>query len=283
MKKVVFFNAKGGTGKTTLCYNYGWYLAEKQNKRVLMLDFDPQINLVESFNRGVVNKYGNNLDTLIRNFIDGKQIRFSSYVIKVRRNLDILPTSNNISLVEEYLTDHIIARTFSERVLYKAKYRNQIIKKVLEEKIGENDYDYVLIDSQPNFSLLSTSSIIYARNMFVVVKPELFSFLDIKYLMKIISNLEKNFYVKIKIVGIIINAFEKRKRDSEYLVQELVKRYGGKIRIYNHKIRYLSQYQKSIAVQRKPVFKAYPGSEAAKDMLNLFEEIVEREDEFYYR
>ncbi|MGM0366765.1 MAG: ParA family protein [Actinomycetota bacterium] len=283
MKKVVFFNAKGGTGKTTLCYNYGWYLAEKKNKRVLMLDFDPQINLVESFDRGVANKYGNNLDTLIKNYIDGMQIKFSSYITKINKNLDILPTSNNISLMEEYLTNHIIARTFSEKVMYKAKYRNQIIKKVLEEKIDEDSYDYVIIDSQPNFSLLSTSSIIYARNIFVVVKPELFSFLDIKYLMKIISKLEKDFYVKIKIVGVIINAFEKRKKDSEYLAKELVKRYGDRIRVYNQRIRYLSHYQKSIATQRKPIFKAYPDSEAAKDMLDLFEEIMNREDEFYFR
>ena len=283
MKKIVFFNAKGGTGKTTLCYNYGWYLAQKKNKRVLMLDFDPQINLVESFNRGVANKYGNNLDTLIKNFVDGKQIRFSSYISKISKNLDIVPTSNNISLIDEYLTDHIIGRAFSEKIMYRAKYRNQIIKKLLEEKINEQDYDYVIIDSQPNYSLLSASSIIYAKNILVVVKPELFSFLDIKYLMKIISKLEESFYVKIKIVGIIINAFEKRKSDAEHVAGELTKRYGSRIRIYKHRIRYLTHYQKSIANRRMPVFKAYPGSEAARDMLDLFEEIVKRENEFYFK
>ena len=49
MNKLVFFNTKGGTGKTTLCYNYGWYLALKRHKRVLFLDFDPQVNLIKSF------------------------------------------------------------------------------------------------------------------------------------------------------------------------------------------------------------------------------------------
>jgi chromosome partitioning protein len=51
MKKIVFFNTKGGTGKTTICYNFGWYLAGKKNKRILFMDFDPQINLVQAFNR----------------------------------------------------------------------------------------------------------------------------------------------------------------------------------------------------------------------------------------
>ena len=53
MEKVVFFNTKGGTGETTICYNYGWYLAEKRNKKVLLMDFDPQINLVQAFKKGI--------------------------------------------------------------------------------------------------------------------------------------------------------------------------------------------------------------------------------------
>ena len=66
MKKIVFFNAKGGTGKTTLCYNYGWYLSHQKGKKVLMMDFDPQINLVQSFNLGSASKFGQNLETLIK-------------------------------------------------------------------------------------------------------------------------------------------------------------------------------------------------------------------------
>lgn len=248
-----------------------------------MMDFDPQINLVQSFNLGSASKFGQNLETLIKNFVEGKEINLSSYIIKVSRNMDLLPSSNNISLIEEYLTDHIINRTFKERIIYRSKYRNQIIKKVLEDYIPESSYDYILIDSQPNYSLLSTSSIVYAKNIMVVIRPELFSFLDIKYLQKIIRSLEKNFYVNIKIVGVIINSFEKRKKDARFLAEELQHRYGDSIRIYQNKIRYLSDYQKSIAVARKPVFTAYPGSEAAQEMLKLCAEIAGREDEFYFK
>ncbi|MGM0368144.1 MAG: ParA family protein [Actinomycetota bacterium] len=283
MKKTVFFNAKGGTGKTTICYNYGWYLSEIKKKKVLLMDFDPQINLVQSFKKGVVNKYGNNLESLVKNFIEGKEINFSSYVVNITPNLDLLPSSNNIALLEEYLTNHILKRTFEEKLLYRAKYRNQIIRKILEEKIKEDIYDYVLVDSQPNFSLLSTSSIIFAKNILVVIKPELFSFLDINYLRKIIRELQKSFYVNIKIIGVIINAYEKRRKDIEYLVRELHKKYGDQVRIYKNKIRYLSNYKKSVAMHRAPVFKTYPNSNASREMLELFSEITDREDEFYYK
>lgn len=47
MKKIVFVNQKGGTGKSTLSYNKAHYLAE-QGKRVLFIDGDEQANASKS-------------------------------------------------------------------------------------------------------------------------------------------------------------------------------------------------------------------------------------------
>ncbi|MFC3279482.1 ParA family protein [Xanthomonas fragariae] len=47
MKKIVFVNQKGGTGKSTLSYNIAHYLAE-QDKRVLFIDGDEQANASKS-------------------------------------------------------------------------------------------------------------------------------------------------------------------------------------------------------------------------------------------
>ncbi len=275
MERIVFFNTKGGTGKTTICYNYGWYLAEKKNKKVLFMDFDPQTNLVQAFGKES-NNGKTNLDNLMIDSLKGKDINFKDYVIKITENIDLLPSSNNISLIEEYLTDYLINKTLSEKKIYKASYRNIIIKDVFEKNIGRNDYDYVIIDSQPNFSLLSTTSIIYARKMIVVIKPELFSFLDIEYLMRIIKNLERKYGIRIKIAGIVINAFEKRKKIPEIVIDILKETYGQKFIIFDQKIRYLVHYQESILSKKEPVFKAFPGTEASIDIIELFSEIEEK-------
>ncbi len=43
-KKVSIINMKGGVGKTTLSINLALYLSEIMNKRVLLIDLDPQAN-----------------------------------------------------------------------------------------------------------------------------------------------------------------------------------------------------------------------------------------------
>lgn len=277
MEKVVFFNTKGGTGKTTICYNYGWYLAEKKDKKVLFMDFDPQTNLVQALGKAS-DESRVNLDNLMIDYLKGKKINFEDYVIKITDNIDLLPSSNNISLVEEYLTDYLINKTFSEHKIYKALNRNMMIRDILEENISENHYDYIVIDSQSNFSLLSTTSIIYARKVIVVIKPEWFSLLDIDYLSKIIKNLERKYNVEIKIVGIIVNAFEKRKKAPEYVVDTLQKKYGDRLTIFNQKIRYLVHYQKSISLKGEPVFISFPYAEASDDIIRLFSQVEKSVD-----
>jgi chromosome partitioning protein len=44
-KVVSFINYKGGVGKTTTTYHVGCSLAQHHNKRVLLVDIDPQTNL----------------------------------------------------------------------------------------------------------------------------------------------------------------------------------------------------------------------------------------------
>ena len=277
MEKVVFFNTKGGTGKTTICYNYGWYLAEKKDKKVLFMDFDPQINLVQALGKAS-DESKVNLDNLMIDYLKGKKINFEDYVIKITDNIDLLPSSNNISLVEEYLTDYLLNKTFSEHKVYKALNRNMVIRDILEENISENHYDYIVIDSQSNFSLLSTTSIIYARKVIVVIKPEWFSLLDIDYLFKIIKNLERKYNVEIKIVGIIVNAFEKRKKVPKHVVDTLHKKYGDRLTIFNQKIRYLVHYEKSILLKREPVFISFPYAEASYDIIRLFSQVEKSVD-----
>ena len=48
MKIILYANQKGGVSKSITSYNFGFYLAQKQHKRVLFIDADPQHNSSDS-------------------------------------------------------------------------------------------------------------------------------------------------------------------------------------------------------------------------------------------
>ena len=48
MKVITFFNNKGGVGKTTTIINLASYLSIYREKKVLVVDLDPQSNLIIS-------------------------------------------------------------------------------------------------------------------------------------------------------------------------------------------------------------------------------------------
>lgn len=48
MEAIVFFNNKGGVGKTTLACNVVSYINQNMNKRALLIDADPQCNATQA-------------------------------------------------------------------------------------------------------------------------------------------------------------------------------------------------------------------------------------------
>lgn len=58
MKSIAFFNNKGGVGKTTLLCNLAAYFATEYDKKVLVIDADPQCNATQSmFDDSTINQF----------------------------------------------------------------------------------------------------------------------------------------------------------------------------------------------------------------------------------
>ena len=81
-----FINYKGGVAKTTSTYHIGCWLAGPKQKRVLLIDIDPQTNLtflcasIEDWRRRR-EKVGTIAD-MYRRFLDNKPIDVSKYLWK---------------------------------------------------------------------------------------------------------------------------------------------------------------------------------------------------------
>ena len=117
MKSIVFFNNKGGVGKTTLSCNIAAYLNDKKKKRVLLVDIDPQCNATQSILSDskceeiyITNKESN---STIYNYL--KPIEEGGSELDPTQkpllgtlnnfNIDIIPGHPHMSIVEDRLSD----------------------------------------------------------------------------------------------------------------------------------------------------------------------------------
>jgi chromosome partitioning protein len=181
-------NHKGGVGKTTSTINIGAGLTQ-YNKKVLLIDLDPQENLTQSLNI-------KNSEFTIYEYLKGaKPIN----PIEIRPNLYVIPSSLDLSAAEIELN----AEPGREYVL------SEILNTIRDE------YDYILIDCPP--SLASDKVIIPLQAEFLPLKG-LSKLNDV--IKKIKSRLNKN----LDIGCVFFNQFDSRKvlnRD----VSESVKRF----------------------------------------------------------
>ena len=93
-KKIFFGNYKGGVGKTTSVFQIGINLAQKHNKKVLLLDLDPQASLSRICTRLT--------NTRLENIVVEKTLNYllELYTLSYRRysKLDILKNDIDINL-----------------------------------------------------------------------------------------------------------------------------------------------------------------------------------------
>src|SRR5574337_359185 len=112
-KRIAVFNHKGGVSKTTSVFNIGWMIAEN-NKRVLLVDADPQCNLTSLFLGDEFDRYYLEDGTKYHNIKDGVKVAFEgkpSPLVHVNcattlknRNLFLIPGHQNLSEYDAALT-----------------------------------------------------------------------------------------------------------------------------------------------------------------------------------
>jgi chromosome partitioning protein len=197
-KTISFINYKGGVGKTTTAYHIGCALALYHNKKVLMVDVDPQTNLTflcvspqkwEEFKetRGT-------LASLYRAFLKGdrkydiKKILWSSPA--PIKNLDLIPSDIELLAVDLDLL-------YKLRAVADPRMRDRgdieirtILGRALAELKEKKAYDFILIDCPPNLYLV-TQNALFASDFYVVtVLPDHLSTIGLNILYNRIQELK---------------------------------------------------------------------------------------------
>ena len=113
---IALFNHKGGVSKTTTTYNIAWMLTEMQ-KKVLLVDGDPQCNLSGLLLGEMFDDYytdertrSNNIKDAVKVAFDGKPSPIKAidcYTPAINKNLFLIPGHMDLSAYESALHGNI--------------------------------------------------------------------------------------------------------------------------------------------------------------------------------
>ncbi len=185
MKTILFFNNKGGVGKTTLVYHITYMLAE-MNYRCLAVDLDPQANLTSMFltDEQLENIY--TVDTNRATLLSG--IKPLDRGIGDIAEVNIYPISSNIGLLagdlELSLFEDKLSANWSKCIDGdEAAFRIvSSFHRIIENAAKRHNADFCLIDVGPNFGALNRATIIAADYVIVPMAADLFSLQGLKNL-----------------------------------------------------------------------------------------------------
>lgn len=223
MQVISVVNMKGGVGKTTLALNLADCLARSHQKRVAVLDVDPQFNATQCLISGedyvaLLRRRG---DTIL-NVFDGE------------RNIQAGVVDGAVAIEPKELSEIKLIKRKSVWLLpgnidlYRLEMvagegREFLLKRFLEQNSESElaNFDYIIIDTPPTPSIWMTSALIASNYYIIPVRPDPLSVIGIDLLRAIIDRRRKTYGLEIENLGVVFTMVERpdsviygRSRDS---------------------------------------------------------------------
>lgn len=173
---------KGGTGKTTITFNFVYKLA-RMGKRVLLIDGDHSTNL--TFTMQVIANTIYNEESILDIFTKKKKELFQqdlSMIYEINENISFIP--GNPNLTEKYLK-------MNENV-QKGKLMSRWIATNYE--ILNENFDYIIIDTHNDESLITQDFYVASDIIIAVANPAGNSVRAYFQLKNLIKNMEEEYY-----------------------------------------------------------------------------------------
>ena len=269
--KVALVNMKGGVGKSTLTANLAWEMAtEPWNKRVLVVDLDPQFNCSQYLMgakkmEDIIGKEARTVWDVFEQFTQTPGRRNGPFnpAEAVHMVYDGTPQGRGtLSLIPSRLELSQTLRNPAQ----KERLLNIAIKKI------EGQYDLILLDCAPTDSVLTTAAYIAANHVLVPVRPEFLSTIGLPLLEQSLTDYSGQHDDAPDILGLVFNAisdYAPGELDSEYDVRRIAQ--DNKWRVFEAKVRYSKSFPSS-ARQGKPIFRTSYAHGKVKENFHDFAE-----------
>ncbi len=251
MRRQLFLNFKGGTGKTSVSSSYAFRLAE-MGHRVLVIDLDSQGHASKCL--GVA---GEELEKTLFDAII-KKTPLDKVIVKTGMpGLDLVPSNLTMSTIDLSLMP-LAAREF--------RLRN-VLKEV------EGAYDFAVLDAPPSFGLLNLNALMAAHDLFVPVLADFLSFHGLKLLFETVQGLEEDLEHVLDHIFIVINAYNATYKIAKEAKEALEKHYPDFL--LKQVIRQCTKFAQASS-EGVPIFAYDAESKGATDIQAVLDEVQGR-------
>jgi chromosome partitioning protein len=248
MRRQLFLNFKGGTGKTSVSTSYAYRLAE-MGHRVLVIDLDSQGHASKCL--GVAGEEAEK--TLFDAII--KKTPLDQVIVRTGMpGLDLVPSNLTMSTIDLSLMP-LAAREFR-------------LRNVLKE--AESKYDFAVLDAPPSFGLLNLNALMAAHDLFVPVLADFLSFHGLKLLFETVQSLEEDLQHVLDHIFIVINAYNATYKIAKEAKEALEKHYPDFL--LKQVIRQCTKFAQASS-EGVPIFAYDAESKGATDIQAVLDEV----------
>jgi chromosome partitioning protein len=251
VRKQLFLNFKGGTGKTSLSTSYAYRLSER-GYRVLMLDLDSQGHATKC-----LGKEGSSFTRTLHDVLIRKIPLGDIAVATGMPGLTLVPSNLAMSTIDLALMP-LSGREFR-------------LRKALEEVAPR--YDFVVMDAPPSFGLLNLNALMAADDLIIPVLADFLSYDGLRLLFETVQGLEDDLAHRLDNILIVVNAYNQTFKIAREALGALRDHYTDYL--LHSVVRQCTKFAQASS-EGCPIYAFDPESKGALDLEAMLNEVLTR-------